>query len=75
MSLYLLSALLVASTPVQAETPAPKKEKRICKSAPTTGTRLSRTRVCMTRAQWNAHHRQTERDVQDMGAPQLGPKE
>ncbi|MEA3030585.1 MAG: hypothetical protein QOG13_1910 [Sphingomonadales bacterium] len=31
----------------------------ICRSMPNTGSRVSRTRVCMTRAQWDERRRET----------------
>lgn len=35
----------------------------VCRSIGETGSRLSRTRVCLTRAQWDAQRRETRQDV------------
>lgn len=35
----------------------------ICRSVAETGARLSRTRICMTRAQWDEQRRQTRQNI------------
>lgn len=56
--LNLLAAMavlsLAAGTAVAEEKPArPAKEKKICKGdAASSGTRIARTRVCKTKAEW-----------------------
>ena len=70
MSIIVASILLAASGTTDA--PAPQqKEKVICKTLPTTGTRLARDRICMTKSQWRAHQDGTERDVDSMRGPPL----
>jgi hypothetical protein len=50
-SAFLLS---LAAAPVPAEQPAkPEAEKKICKVAVSTGSRMARGKVCKTQAQWD----------------------
>jgi len=72
--LHLIAAFLAAAAPADAGTPAADKDKKICKSSATTGTRLARTRVCMTKAQWDLHYRTTERNTEELRrSPPLPP--
>lgn len=60
----LISAPAMAGTPAQESQTAAKpdkpQDKLVCKFVNTTGSRLSRDRVCMTRSQWQA-----QEDAQD----------
>ena len=65
----IMGALLVAgtATPAGAQTSAaPEKEKLVCKRVAGTGWRLSNSsRVCKTRAQWDALSRTNREQFQD----------
>ena len=54
----LMNGPAVAGTPTQESQTAAKpdkpQDKLVCKFINTTGSRLSRDRVCMTRSQWQA---------------------
>jgi hypothetical protein len=54
----LVTAPAIAGTPSQQSQPTAKpdkpQDKLVCKFINTTGSRLSRDRVCMTRSQWQA---------------------
>ena len=60
----LVGAPAMADIPSQQSQPAAKsdkpQDKLVCKFINTTGSRLSRDRVCMTRSQWQA-----QEDAQD----------
>lgn len=38
----------------------------ICKTSPSTGSRIRRDRICMTRAQWREHDQQVRRGVDEL---------
>lgn len=46
----------------QGETPAPAKEKRLCKSVPTVGTLIAK-RICLTPSEWKKFNQTTKRDA------------
>ena len=58
----LLSAVAASQTPPAGGVPS---EKRICKSTPDIGSRLARTRRCLTAAEWAAHNLETRRLVRE----------
>ena len=64
----LVSAPAVAGTPTQQSQSAAKsdkpQDKLVCKFINTTGSRLSRDRVCMTRSQWQAQEDAQADDLQ-----------
>ena len=69
-SLLLTSALLVA-TAALAQTPSPppspdgskaESSETVCRIIHEIGSRLKRSRMCMTRAQWQEYRRETQRD-------------
>lgn len=69
MSLILLQAA-TATSPSGPATPAPAKEKLVCKSLKVTGSRLDTQRVCATKRQWDVAEQEiqeTIRDRQDHG--------
>ena len=74
-----VSALL-ASTASWAQTPsagqdngaAPDPNEMICRSVEDTGSRLSRSRICLTRAQWADHNRGTRQQVERNQASRSG---
>ncbi|MEA3039244.1 MAG: hypothetical protein QOE79_1757 [Sphingomonadales bacterium] len=63
MRATLMAFLALTSTAALAEQPkqddASKADKVICRTEPDTGSRLSGTRVCLTREQWAERRRQT----------------
>lgn len=67
-SLFLLLALApavaAAEPPASSAGRAYNPNETICRVTGETGSRLNRSRVCMTRAQWEAHQRNTQRDVE-----------
>jgi hypothetical protein len=44
----------------------PKKEKKICRTERSTGSLTRRTRICMTRAEWDALSSRQRQGVQDL---------
>lgn len=40
------------------------QNQQVCRSIPDTGSRLSRTRICMTRSQWEARRREARENVE-----------
>lgn len=57
MRLVLLTGLLVVAAPVAAQESqpaAPAAEKKICRSAPATGSILGKKRECHTKVEWEA---------------------
>lgn len=76
------AALLMASSGALATEPgAPatqdqaQQEKKICRTDRATGSLTRRTRICMTRAQWDALHSRTNRGVTEMQNGASGGKE
>jgi len=63
----LLSAAAASQTPPSADAP---NERRICKSSPDIGSRLARTRRCLTEAEWAAHKQESRRLVREGQARQ-----
>jgi hypothetical protein len=62
MRATLMAFLALTSTAALAEEPkqdAAKPDKMICRLEPDTGSRLSGTRVCLTREQWAERRRQS----------------
>ena len=41
-----------------------QKDKMICKAQKETGSRLGGKKICMTRAQWDEHRRNTQADIE-----------
>jgi len=70
--LAILGAVLVSSAAMAQTNPSrsagggegPDPNQRICRSMGETGSRLGGTRVCMTRAQWEAQQRDTQSSVE-----------
>jgi hypothetical protein len=69
--MFLIAAVLLASAQPVADpqaatpvTPAPKKEKKICRTLNTTGSRLGGDRVCKTKAEWDADSEETRQQVE-----------
>ena len=70
---------LLASSAGWAEAPsasqasgAPDPNEMICRSVEDTGSRLSRSRICLTRAQWAEHRRTTRLQVERNQASRPG---
>ena len=66
IALLALSAGAMAAAP--AEQPADEgaqQEKKICRVDRATGSLTRRTRICLTRAEWNELHRRTKRGLDD----------
>lgn len=67
-----LIGLGVAASAVAAPAPADhkpsknKKEGLICRTVDEIGSRLSNTRICMTREQWEASRREAKDTLQQM---------
>ena len=56
------------SPPAEA---APSRQRVICRSRPTLGSRIARQRVCKTEEEWRIYENdleQSRRDIADMGA-------
>jgi hypothetical protein len=58
------AAFAQAPTSGQANEDAPDPNEMVCRSVEDTGSRLSRSRICMTRAQWTEHLRGTRQNVE-----------
>ena len=50
----LLLSLAVQQTVTVTASPAPKPERKVCKTLDNTGSRMGGTRVCRTKAEWAA---------------------
>lgn len=70
--LVLLTGALLVSTAASAQAPsgtqsdsaeADNPNQRICRTVADLGTRLSRSRICRTRAEWEAMRRETRGQV------------
>ncbi len=69
--LIVVSAILVATAGF-AQNPGPvvgtgstaNQTETICRTVAETGSRLSRTRVCRTRAQWEQERREVRQDIE-----------
>jgi hypothetical protein len=63
MNKLVLTGALIAATAGAAQAPQPpaaeegNPNERICRIVTQIGSRLNRSRVCMTRAQWRVHRR------------------
>ncbi len=58
-----------------AAPPPPSSQRLICRSRPTLGSRITRTRVCKTAEDWriyDADMEQSRRDIADRGARGCG---
>ena len=70
----LLLALNVAPAALAADAkPAAGPDKLICRTQDETGSRRNSTKVCMTRAQWEANRRDARDSVARMQAQQVNP--
>lgn len=79
--LVILSAVLMG-TPIMAEptlsptnAAVPNPNEMICRSVRDTGSRVARTRVCMTRAQWSQQRREHQFDVENAQTRRSLPSE
>lgn len=79
--LLFISAIVGAAdlSAVQGETtaapPPPSSQRLICRSRPTLGSRITRTRVCKTAEEWRIYEADMEqhrRDTADRGARGCG---
>jgi hypothetical protein len=66
LSAMLASSAALAQAPSggQSNDSAPDPNEMVCRSVEDTGSRLSRSRICMTRAQWVEHLRGTRQNVE-----------
>ena len=73
--LVILSAILVTtagfaqtgtsgSSNPSSDSDAAEQNETICRIVTDTGSRLNRSRVCMTRAQWAEHRRETQQNAE-----------
>ena len=69
--LIVVSGILVATAgyaqnpaPIIVEAPSNNPNQRICMQVAETGSRLSRARVCRTRAQWDQERREMRQNVE-----------
>ncbi len=68
-----MPAAAIAQTAAQAPpAPARSSEERICRTSGELGSRLNRTRICRTRAQWEEARREN-RDTVDRAQRQFEP--
>lgn len=70
MKTYLLAAAVAMATSgdaasAQEQREEPQREKKICRSEKATGSLTRRTRICMTRAEWDALSARSRQGVQD----------
>jgi hypothetical protein len=80
MKKILFLGALLASSAGWAEAPAPGQageaalnpNEMICRSVEDTGSRLSRSRICMTRGQWADHRRNQRQTVERNQASRPG---
>ena len=59
----------------EAAPPTPSSQRLICRSRPTLGSRITRTRVCKTAEEWRIYDNdmeQNRRDIADRGARGCG---
>ncbi|HEX8643504.1 MAG TPA: hypothetical protein VF702_06270 [Allosphingosinicella sp.] len=76
---FLLAAAVAAAvaTPIAVaaaeadQPPRQKKERRICRREPTTGTRLAAPRVCMTQREWDGQAEAAREDMSKMQQRQV----
>ncbi len=65
--MILIASLLAASATPPAATPRATAEddgsRIVCRSMPSTGTRLGRSRVCRTQAEWDQSQKNSARSV------------
>ncbi len=78
--LIVVSALLVATAgfaqttgPVVVTGPTMNQNETVCRTVAETGSRLSRSRVCRTRAQWEQQRREKREDVERGQLKQVNP--
>ena len=65
-AILLMSAgAIAASAQEQPAESEAKEEKKICRVDKATGSLTRRTRVCMTRAQWQEFHNRTRKGLDD----------
>lgn len=78
MKKIVLFAVLAASAPTAAWADDKKAESRddqmVCKSIRETGSRLSKTRVCLTREQWNEQRRIQRADLDRAQSRRVEPQ-
>ncbi len=61
----MMSAAAVAEAPSSSRTDATSDPNQtICRSIPNTGSRVSRSRICMTRAQWEDRRQEMRATVE-----------
>jgi len=61
----LISTAAVAQAPSNTDSSAgPDPNQRVCRNLGETGSRLARTRVCLTRAQWEERRREARQNVE-----------
>jgi hypothetical protein len=74
VSALLASSAGMAQAPSAGQTneAAFDPNEMVCRSVEDTGSRLSRSRICMTRAQWDAHNRGTRQTVERNQASRAG---
>ena len=74
VSALLASSASWAQAPSGGQTndPAFDPNEMVCRSVDDTGSRLSRSRICMTRAQWAEHYRGTRQTVERNQAARPG---
>ena len=59
----LFSAALLISTAVMAQTPAGGSNEQVCRVTTEIGSRLQRSRICKTRAEWEQLRREQRNSV------------
>ncbi len=62
-----VAALAAAPSAAKEQADLPKPEKLICKMVGDTQWRTSRSRVCKSKAQWDAITRETQKEFRDYG--------
>lgn len=59
-----IAAYAQESAPVVVDAPSNSPNERVCRTITDTGSRLNRSRVCRTRAQWEQQRREMRQDVE-----------
>ena len=64
LSVLFVSTAATAQAPASRQSAAHDPNETICRTVANTGSRLSRSRVCMTRAQWDDYRRVTRQALE-----------
>ena len=60
VAMFILALMLTTVSETGSKSPKEDTEKKICRTIVDLGSRLSRTRICMTAEQWDEHDKKVE---------------